>query len=93
MVQSFHEMAEKEVAVVPLTPKNSWKGWLWDSADVSKEERKFLLKVIISYRLSRVPCSDYTFLFAVGLHAFDIWYAWDVDQMGKHNAIPPVSAS
>jgi ACS family pantothenate transporter-like MFS transporter len=38
-------MAEKEVAVVPLTPKNSWKGWLWDSADVSKEERKFLLKV------------------------------------------------
>jgi len=25
--------------------KSSWKGWLWDSADVSKEERKFLLKV------------------------------------------------
>ncbi|KIW12193.1 hypothetical protein PV08_09469 [Exophiala spinifera] len=23
----------------------SWKGWLWDSADVSKEERLFLLKI------------------------------------------------
>jgi len=38
-------MAEKEVSVVPATSKNSWKGWLWDSADVSKEERKFLMKV------------------------------------------------
>ncbi|KAH6665184.1 putative pantothenate transporter liz1 [Halenospora varia] len=27
------------------TPSSSWKGWLWDSADVSKEERKFLLKL------------------------------------------------
>lgn len=85
-------MAEKEVAVVPLTPKNSWKGWLWDSADVSKEERRFLLKVIASYRLSEVPCSDYTFQFVVGFHTFNIWYAWDVDQMGKKHAITPGNA-
>jgi ACS family pantothenate transporter-like MFS transporter len=26
-------------------PKSSWRGWLWDSADVSKEERKFLFKL------------------------------------------------
>ncbi|KAK5065087.1 hypothetical protein LTR84_000923 [Exophiala bonariae] len=38
-------MAEKEIAVVPVTPKSSWKGWLWDSADVSPEERRFLLKL------------------------------------------------
>jgi ACS family pantothenate transporter-like MFS transporter len=43
-------MAEKVVfveaaSIVSSTPSSSWKGWLWDSADVSKEERRFLLKV------------------------------------------------
>jgi MFS transporter, ACS family, pantothenate transporter len=43
-------MAEKDVSVravsiASTTPSGSWKGWLWDSADVSKEERRFLLKV------------------------------------------------
>ncbi|OAK94215.1 putative pantothenate transporter liz1 [Phaeosphaeriaceae sp. SRC1lsM3a] len=27
------------------TPSRSWKGWLWDSADASKEERRFLFKL------------------------------------------------
>lgn len=79
-------MAEKEVAVVPVTPKSSWKGWLWDSADVSSEERRFLLKVSrwFATRMdSRVPCSNNMFSFAVGLHALDLWHAWNVDQMGK----------
>jgi ACS family pantothenate transporter-like MFS transporter len=26
-------------------PSRSWRGWLWDSADSSKEERKFLFKL------------------------------------------------
>lgn len=29
----------------PSTPKASWRGWLWDTADSSKEERKFLFKL------------------------------------------------
>jgi ACS family pantothenate transporter-like MFS transporter len=39
------EKAPSVVAVVSSTPSSRWKGWLWDSADVSKEERRFLLKV------------------------------------------------
>jgi hypothetical protein len=44
-------MAEKRVvtsdiiSVVSSTPSISWKGWLWDSADYSPEERRFLLKL------------------------------------------------
>ncbi|EXJ86020.1 hypothetical protein A1O1_06389 [Capronia coronata CBS 617.96] len=38
-------MAEKAPSVASSTPSTSWKGWLWDSADVSKEERRFLLKL------------------------------------------------
>ncbi|KAH7093496.1 putative pantothenate transporter liz1 [Paraphoma chrysanthemicola] len=38
-------MAEKAPSVVSSTVSRSWKGWLWDSADVSKEERKFLFKL------------------------------------------------
>ncbi|KAF2674098.1 putative pantothenate transporter liz1 [Microthyrium microscopicum] len=38
-------MAEKTSYVMSAPPKSSWKGWLWDSADVSKEERRFLLKL------------------------------------------------
>jgi hypothetical protein len=33
------------VSIASSTPSQTWKGWLWDSADVSKEERRFLLKV------------------------------------------------
>jgi MFS transporter, ACS family, pantothenate transporter len=47
-------MAEKEVPTVSTTivsaelaaPSSTWKGWLWDSADVSKEERRLLLKLL-----------------------------------------------
>lgn len=38
-------MAERPASIASSTPSSSWKGWLWDSADVSKEERRFLLKV------------------------------------------------
>ncbi|KAJ4512988.1 hypothetical protein HRR78_002835 [Exophiala dermatitidis] len=38
-------MAEKETSVATSTPSTSWKGWLWDTVDVSKEERRFLLKI------------------------------------------------
>jgi ACS family pantothenate transporter-like MFS transporter len=38
-------MAEKAASIASTTPSISWRGWLWDSADVSKEERKFILKV------------------------------------------------
>jgi hypothetical protein len=78
-------MAEQEKAVpVPLPPSKSWKGWLWDSADVSKEERKFLLKVgytVLSY--TEGPGTNQTSLFSVGLLSFGIRYAWNVYQMGK----------
>ncbi|KAN0104087.1 putative pantothenate transporter liz1 [Hyaloscypha variabilis] len=33
------------VSIVSSTPSQSWKGWLWDSADYSTEERRFLLKL------------------------------------------------
>ncbi|OQV00239.1 hypothetical protein CLAIMM_05764 [Cladophialophora immunda] len=38
-------MAEKAASITSSTRSGSWKGWLWDSADVSKEERRFLLKL------------------------------------------------
>jgi ACS family pantothenate transporter-like MFS transporter len=40
-------MAERAeiVSIASTTESRTWKGWLWDSADVSKEERRFLLKV------------------------------------------------
>ncbi|KAL6249511.1 hypothetical protein RBB50_003364 [Rhinocladiella similis] len=38
-------MAEKEPSVSVASQSRSWMGWLWDSADVSKEERLFLLKI------------------------------------------------
>jgi hypothetical protein len=38
-------VGEKEVDAASTTPSSTWKGWLWDSVDVSKEERRFLLKV------------------------------------------------
>ena len=38
-------MAEKTPSIISDTPSRSWRGWLWDSADVSKEERRFLLKL------------------------------------------------
>ncbi|KAK6437732.1 hypothetical protein LTR95_006076 [Oleoguttula sp. CCFEE 5521] len=39
-----------EVGQIPIVlkqndPPSTWRGWLWDSADVSKEERRFLLKL------------------------------------------------
>ncbi|RVX66581.1 hypothetical protein B0A52_09458 [Exophiala mesophila] len=37
-------MAEREIAVGEPT-KGSWRGWLWDTADLSKEERRFLFKL------------------------------------------------
>ena len=69
-----------DAQVAAKTPKNSWKGWLWDSADVSKEERRFLLKVcfLTPHYRRRV-----LIIFAVGLHIVDIWDAWNVDQMGE----------
>lgn len=44
-------MGEKTVSIASSTPESSWKGWLWDSADVSKEERRFLLKVCVTTML------------------------------------------
>ena len=38
-------MTEKAPSVASATPSRSWRGWLWDSANVSKEERKFLFKL------------------------------------------------
>ncbi|KAF2022570.1 putative pantothenate transporter liz1 [Setomelanomma holmii] len=38
-------MAKKTPSIASSTPSHSWKGWLWDSADASKEERKFLFKL------------------------------------------------
>jgi ACS family pantothenate transporter-like MFS transporter len=39
-------MAKSEIELsTTKEPSRSWKGWLWDSADVSKEERRFLFKV------------------------------------------------
>ncbi|PMD13703.1 MFS general substrate transporter [Hyaloscypha hepaticicola] len=33
------------VSVSSSTPSISWRGWLWDSTDVSAEERRFLTKL------------------------------------------------
>ncbi|KIW67243.1 hypothetical protein PV04_06508 [Phialophora macrospora] len=46
-VQIMAEKApsEKAPSVASSPPSRSWKGWLWDSADASKEERRFLLKL------------------------------------------------
>ena len=78
-------MAEQEKALpVPLAPSKSWKGWLWDSADVSKEERKFLLKVgntVLSF--TKGPGTNQTSLSSVGLLSSGVRYAWNVDQMGQ----------
>jgi hypothetical protein len=49
-------MVEKALSVTSETPSRTWKGWLWDSADVSKEERKFLLKVVYQADSSCLPC-------------------------------------
>ncbi|KAB5560044.1 putative pantothenate transporter liz1 [Coniochaeta sp. 2T2.1] len=38
-------MAEKPAAVSLSRSSGSWKEWLWDSTGVSKEERRFLLKL------------------------------------------------
>ncbi|EHK97819.1 putative Pantothenate transporter liz1 [Glarea lozoyensis 74030] len=38
-------MVQKAASIASSTPSVSWRGWLWDSADVSKEERRFLLKL------------------------------------------------
>ncbi|KAF2444153.1 putative pantothenate transporter liz1 [Karstenula rhodostoma CBS 690.94] len=38
-------MSKQTPSVVSSTPSHSWRGWLWDSADVTKEERKFLFKL------------------------------------------------
>ncbi|KAK4687117.1 MFS transporter, ACS family, pantothenate transporter, partial [Tremellales sp. Uapishka_1] len=35
----------KALSICPSTRSSTWKGWLWDSADVSREERRFLLKL------------------------------------------------
>jgi hypothetical protein len=72
-------MAEKAPSIASSTPSASWKGWLWDSADVSKEERRFLLKVgyltmVVGFCLTKS---------IVGLHSVDLRHAWNVDQMGE----------
>ncbi|KAG4436104.1 hypothetical protein IFR05_008424 [Cadophora sp. M221] len=38
-------MAERPASVTSVSKNRTWRGWLWDSADVSKEERRFLLKL------------------------------------------------
>jgi hypothetical protein len=66
-------VVEKAVSVSSTTPSSTWKGWLWDSADVSKEERKFLLKV--GWPLTFNPTLKYLdrlTLIIVGLHPFNI---------------------
>ena len=62
----------------PEVPKSSWKGWLWDSADVSKEERRFLLKVG-KYIIFQSQSDLLTKCSKAGLHTFDIRNAWYVD--------------
>ncbi len=90
LVQKMAEKAlsDKAPSVVSSTPSRTWKGWLWDSADVSKEERRFLLKVgsldMPNYGAKVILTQCY--LTAVGLYSFDLRYPWNVDQMGnKHN--------
>jgi len=38
-------MTNKTPSTTSSTPSDNWKGWLWDSTNVSKEERKFLFKL------------------------------------------------
>ncbi|KAL2068570.1 hypothetical protein VTL71DRAFT_14907 [Oculimacula yallundae] len=38
-------MAERPASVTSVSKVSTWRGWLWDSVDVSKEERRFLLKL------------------------------------------------
>ncbi|KAF2833941.1 putative pantothenate transporter liz1 [Ophiobolus disseminans] len=38
-------MGRRPSSIASSTPSHSWRGWLWDSADSSKEERKFLFKL------------------------------------------------
>ena len=68
----------------PKSPKSSWKGWLWDSADVSKEERRFLLKVRHYSRSSNCKIAFLTTSHPVGLYTVDLWNSWYADQMGKY---------
>jgi hypothetical protein len=51
ITRTSEHIVEKEGSIASSTPSASWRGWLWDSADVSKEERRFLLKVGIRPRL------------------------------------------
>ncbi|KAH8586080.1 putative pantothenate transporter liz1 [Bisporella sp. PMI_857] len=67
-------MGEKDIPVVsaavaePMATKtqprkSTWKGWLWDTADVSQEERRFLLKA----RYSPIDTSNITNAFVSGM--------------------------
>ncbi|KAG0652965.1 Pantothenate transporter liz1 [Hyphodiscus hymeniophilus] len=90
MAEKFVSVAAKPVSdfdvvsIASSTPSATWKGWLWDSADVSKEERRFLLKVG-AVTMCLFPGNPLLILvlLVVGLHTFDVRDAWDVDQMGK----------
>lgn len=57
--QIIRTMTEVVIYEVPTTPSSTWKGWLWDSADVSKEERRFLLKVGYATSLSNIQRSSF----------------------------------
>ncbi|KAL2414699.1 Pantothenate transporter liz1 [Exophiala dermatitidis] len=57
-------MAEKETSVASSTPSTSWKGWLWDTVDVSKEERRFLMK---ANPLPQIDTSNITNAFVSGM--------------------------
>jgi MFS transporter, ACS family, pantothenate transporter len=43
--EASEHVVEEAGSVASSTPSATWRGWLWDSVDVSKEERRFLLKV------------------------------------------------
>lgn len=38
-------MATQPPSLQSSDPPNSWKGWIWDSTSVSKDERRFLFKL------------------------------------------------
>lgn len=78
----------RAVSVKSDTPSRTWKGWLWDSADVSKEERRFLLKVGHCAGLLKmlISCTVQYLLNSLAtarLHPFDFWNPWHVDKMGE----------
>lgn len=78
------EKMEKADSITSSTPSQSWKGWLWDSADVSKEERRFLLKVGSALRILQTSTqSNSNSLLIARFHSIDIRYSWNADQMGK----------